>query len=453
MKKTTLLFLSLTLILGISSCKEDETPTLGEAPTEADAAFTYAPTAANANIIDYTATNAGFTYSWDFDNGTNAATKEATAEYPNKGTYTVTLTVFNSGGSASTSQDIIIADDDASLLNNPLYTLLTGGTAGSGSKTWVIDSTRQAHLGVGPVGGTWPEWWDADPGIKANSGLYSDKYTFTLQGFKFDQITNGSVFVKTGSQGQFPGAYENSDDYTAPFSDQLNENWTIVEGEDTTISISGKAFLGMYTGVREYKIVTLSENELTLRYVDAADETTAWYLRLVPVDFPVDGGGGGGGGGPENTSTLSLPFDFESGTLDLDQWEAFGGSTIEIIDNSESGGINTSSKVVQTVHGDQPWAGIAVTLKDKLDFTSGKSTLSVKVFAPATGDFRMKIEDFETGKVFIEKDVMVTKANEWQEISIDFGEAAIGTYNKIAFFPGWNIANSGTFLVDDISQK
>jgi hypothetical protein len=173
----------------------------------------------------------------------------------------------------------------------------------------------------------------------------------------------------------------------------------------------------------------------------------------VPVDFPVAGGGGGGGGGPESTSTLSLPFDFESGTLDLDQWEAFGGSNIEIIDNSESGGINTSSKVVQTVHGDQPWAGIAVTLKDKLDFTSGKSTLSVKVFAPATGDFRMKIEDFETGKVFIEKDVMVTKANEWQEISIDFGEAAIGTYNKIAFFPGWNIANSGTFLVDDISQK
>jgi len=454
MKKTTLLFLSLALILGISSCKEDETPTLGEAPTEADAAFTYAPTAANANIIDYTATNAGFTYSWDLDNGTNASTKEATTEYPNKGTYTVTLTVFNSGGSASSSQDIIIAEDDASLLNNPLFTLLTGGTAGSGSKTWVIDSTRQAHLGVGPVGGTWPEWWDADPGIKANSGLYSDQYTFTLQGFKFDQITNGSVFVKTGSQGQFPGAYENSDDYTAPFADQLNENWTIVEGEeDTTISISGKAFLGMYTGVREYKIVTLSENELTVRYVDAADATTAWYVRLVPVDFPVDGGGGGGGGEPVNTSTLSLPFDFEDGALDMDQWEAFGGSTIEIIDNSESGGINTSSKVVQTVHGNQNWSGIAVTLKDNLDFTSGKSTISVKVFAPATGAFRIKIEDFSNKNTFIEKDVMVTKANEWEEISIDFGEAATGIYDKVAFFPGWDIIDAGTFLVDDISQK
>ena len=452
MKKTTLLFLSLTLILGISSCKEDETPTLGEAPTEADAAFTYAPTAANANIIDYTATNAGFTYSWDFDNGTNAATKEATAEYPNKGTYTVTLTVFNSGGSASTSQDIIIADDDASLLNNPLYTLLTGGTAGSGSKTWVIDSTRQAHLGVGPVGGTWPEWWDADPGIKANSGLYSDKYTFTLQGFKFDQITNGSVFVKTGSQGQFPGAYENSDDYTAPFSDQLNENWTIVEGEDTTISISGKAFLGMYTGVREYKIVTLSENELTLRYVDAADETTAWYLRLVPVDFPVDGGGGGGGQDPINTSTLTLPIDFEDGS-DTSQWEAFGESTLAVVDDPQTGGINSSSKVLETVHGSETWAGVFVNLKDKFDFMSGNPTITLKVWAPATGNFKVKMENFAKPTENTEKDITVDTANEWVEISVDFSDIDASKFDRLVLFPGWDVSNAGTFYLDDISQK
>ena len=452
MKKTTLLFLSLALILGISSCKEDETPTLGEAPTEADAAFTYAPTAANANIIDYTATNAGFTYSWDFDNGTNAATKEATAEYPNKGTYTVTLTVFNSGGSASTSQDIIIADDDASLLNNPLYTLLTGGTAGSGSKTWVIDSTRQAHLGVGPVGGTWPEWWDADPGIKANSGLYSDKYTFTLQGFKFDQITNGSVFVKTGSQDQFPGAYENSDDYTAPFSDQLNENWTIVEGEDTTISISGKAFLGMYTGVREYKIVTLSENELTLRYVDAADETTAWYLRLVPVDFPVDGGGGGGGQDPINTSTLTLPIDFEDGS-DTSQWEAFGESTLAVVDNPQTGGINSSSKVLETVHGSETWAGVFVNLKDKFDFMSGNPTITLKVWAPATGNFKVKMENFAKPTENTEKDITVDTANEWVEISVDFSDIDASKFDRLVLFPGWDVSNAGTFYLDDISQK
>ena len=334
-----------------------------------------------------------------------------------------------------------------------MYTLLTGGIAGSGSKTWVIDSTRAAHLGVGPVAGTWWEWWNADPLVKANSGLYSDKYTFHLSGFGFDQVTGGSVFVKTGSQTQFPGAYENSDDWTAPFEDQIGETWTLVEGEeDTTISISGKAFMGMYTGVREYKIVTLTENQLVLRYVDAADATTAWYIRLVPEDFPIDNGGGGGED-PVNTSTIVLPIDFETTVLDSVQWEAFGGSTIEIVDNPVSGGINTSNKVLMTEHGDQFWAGFAITLKDPLDFTGTTKTLSLKVYAPTTGDFRMKIEDFATGKVILEKDVAVTKANEWVEISIDFSEAATGTYDKIALFPGWNVENAGTFYVDDIIQK
>ena len=452
MKKTTFLFLSLALILGISSCKDDEAPTLGDAPTAADAAFTFAPSADNANIIDFTATNSGFTYKWDFGNNLLGEGSPAQSSYPNAGTYTVTLSVFNAGGSASSSQDIVIKEDDPSLLNNPLYTLLTGGIAGGGSKTWVMDSTREAHFGVGESGGFWPVHWAAQPGDKANSGLYSDKYTFKLNGFKFDHLTAGSVFINNDQMSSFPGSYENSDDATAPFVDQLDETWTLLEGEeDTTISISGEAFMGFYTGVRTYQILKLTENELFLKYLDAKDATLSWFIRLVPEDFPIDGGGGGGG--KVNTSELALPFDFESGTYDTAQWEAFGGSTLEIIDNPQSGGINTSSKVVQTVHGDQAWAGLAVTLKNPLDFTGANKTLSVKVFAPATGDFRMKIEDFATGKVFVEKDVMVTKANEWVEVSIDFSEAATGTYDKIAIFPGWDVANAGTFLIDDISQK
>ena len=55
MKKTTLILFAIAVILGVSSCKEKDTPTLGTAPTEADAAFTYAPSAGNANIIDFMA--------------------------------------------------------------------------------------------------------------------------------------------------------------------------------------------------------------------------------------------------------------------------------------------------------------------------------------------------------------------------------------------------------------
>ncbi len=456
MKKTTLLFLSLALILGISSCKPDDEPTLGTAPTEADAAFTYAASTDNDNIINFIATNAGFTYSWDFDNGTNASTKEATAEYPSKGTYTVTLTVFNSGGSASSSQDVVIAEDDASLLNSPLFTFLTGGVADGGSKTWVIDSTRLAHLGVGPITGNWPEWWPTNlaEGNKSGSGLYTDMYTFKLNDFKFEHVTGGKVFIKTGSQGGFDGAYENSDDWSAPLPDQLDNSWTIVEGEDdTTLTISGGGFLGMYTGVREYKITKLGENELSLRYVDAADPDRVWYLRLVPEDFPVDGGGGGGGGeDPVNTSTLTLPIDFEDGS-DTSQWEAFGGSTFAVVDNPATGGINSSSKVIETVHGNETWAGIFVNLKDKFDFMSGKPTITLKVWAPTTGDFKVKMENFAKPAENTEKDITVDTANEWVEISVDFSEVDASKFDRLVLFPGWNVANAGTFYLDDISQE
>jgi PKD repeat protein len=450
MKKTTFLFLSLALILGISSCKDDEAPSLGEAPTSADAAFTYAATAENANTIDFTATNSGFTYKWDFGNALLGEGMTAQSSYPNKGTYTVTLTVFNSGGSASSSQDIVIAEDDITLLDNPLYTLLTGGIAGSGSKTWVIDSTRAAHMGVGPEAGTWPEWWSADPLNKANTGLYSDRYTFKLSGFKFDHITNGLVFLNNDQMANFPGAYDNSDDASAPFENQLDETWTLTEGEDTMISISGSAFIGFFSGVREYRVETINENELTISYTDAVDATLRWYIRLVPEDFPVDNGGGGGGGGGGNTSGLALPFDFEGDAM---EWTTFGGSTYGIVANPDMSGINTSANVLETLHGDQTWAGLFVDLKDPLDFTNGSPNLTVKVWAPAAGLMRMKLENIDDTGEFVEKDVNVPTANTWVEVSIDFSDAAAGKFARVVLFPGWDVANAGTFYLDDIKQN
>jgi hypothetical protein len=84
MKKTTLILFAIAVILGVSSCKEKDTPTLGTAPTEADAAFTYAPSAGNANIIDFMATNTTMTSKWDFGNGILGEGTTAQGTYPNK---------------------------------------------------------------------------------------------------------------------------------------------------------------------------------------------------------------------------------------------------------------------------------------------------------------------------------------------------------------------------------
>ena len=449
MKKVNLVLMLLTFT-ALMSCKKDK-PTLGDPPTAADAAFTYKPSAANPNIIEFTASNATIQANWDLGNGQTGSGTTITGSYPNEGTYTVTLTVFNSGGSASSSQDITIDQTDQTLLDNPIYTALTGGVSGIGYKTWVIDSIMPAHFGVGPdpvgAAGDYPEWWAANPLDKSGVGLYDDRYIFYLNNFQFDMVNNNDVYVHKDFAGNFPGSYENLGDYTAPYTDQLNKSWNISEqNENITMSISNDAFIGMYTGVQTYKIINYSDTSLWLQYKHNGD-TLHWYLRLIPEGFVSSGGGGGGG----NTQTYSLPIDCE--TIEP-TFTVFGNSTAEIIDNPDKSGINLSNRVIKTIHGDQPWSGFFVDLTDPLDFSTFGS-IALKVWAPITGVFRLKIENSSNTNDFVEIDVDVTSANTWEEIVVDFnGEgAASNVYDRIVFFPGWNIPNAGTFYLDDVEQR
>ena len=277
------LIFSACIMMLLVACKKDN-PQLGGAPTLADASFTYAPLASNANIIEFTANNPNVQCVWDFGNGTSTKGTSVSSPYPYAGTYTVKLTVFSSGGSKSTTQEITIAQDNLGLLNNPIFTMLTGGVNGPGFKTWVIDSTADGHMGVGPDPisplGNIPEWWSAGPLDKSGAGLYNDKYVFHLNGFKFDMINFGDVYVHNSLAANFPGSFQNLGDFTAPYNDVMDESWTLVEGAaDTTITLSNNAFLGFYTGVQTYKILDITDSTLTLQYKHHAGGLN-WYLRL-----------------------------------------------------------------------------------------------------------------------------------------------------------------------------
>jgi len=276
------LIFSACIMMLLFACKKDN-PQLGDAPSLADASYTYAPSASNANIIEFTANNSKIQCVWDFGNGTTAKGAIVSSPYPYAGTYTVKLTVFASGGSRSTSQQITIAQDNLGLLNNPIFIMLTGGVNGPGYKTWVIDSTADGHMGVGPdpisALGNIPEWWSAGPLDKAGAGLYDDKYVFHLNGFKFDMINNGNVYVHNSLAANFPGSFQNLGDFTAPYTDQMDESWTLLETVDTTITISNNAFIGFYTGVQTYRILDITDSTLSLQYKHHAGGLN-WYLRL-----------------------------------------------------------------------------------------------------------------------------------------------------------------------------
>ena len=87
------LIILLLACTALMSCKKVR-PTLGDPPSQMDAAFTAVPSDSNANIIQLTASNPNLVCRWDFGNGVKGEGVDVTATYPYAGTYTITLTVF-----------------------------------------------------------------------------------------------------------------------------------------------------------------------------------------------------------------------------------------------------------------------------------------------------------------------------------------------------------------------
>lgn len=175
---------------------------------------------------------------------------------------------------------------------------------------------------------------------------------------------------------------------------------------------------------------------VTLTASDGSDEsvtTVALELNVTPItDFVID----------HETAVT---------------WDVFGGSAVEIVANPDASGINTSANVLKLTHGNETWAGILTQLDGPLDFT-GKTKLKVKLWAPATGTLKFKLEG-AGGTPNQEIDLTVDKANEWVELAWDLttdinGNAvASNAYSRVVLFPGWDTTTADVYYVDDITME
>lgn len=152
---------------------------------------------------------------------------------------------------------------------------------------------------------------------------------------------------------------------------------------------------------------------------------------------------------PSTASLPSLPITFEYG---YDGIEDFDGAASSVIDNPQSSGINTSSKVAQVIrNGGQTWAGSKILLDSKIDFTTN-TTFSMKVFSNNVGTpilFKLEGPDAAT-----EKTVNTTVAGSWETLTWDFTGTPSDTYNSIVLIFDFGTVGDGssnsTFLFDDI---
>jgi hypothetical protein len=148
-------------------------------------------------------------------------------------------------------------------------------------------------------------------------------------------------------------------------------------------------------------------------------------------------------------TATTLPIDFEDGSYGFTD---FDGGIATIIDNPQSSGINTSTKVAQIVRdGGATWSGSKLLLDEKIDF-SVNNTFSMKVYSSKANMpilFKLEGENAAT-----EVSVNTTVANEWETLNWDFTGTASNTYDALVFMFDFGTVGDGsassTFLFDDV---
>ncbi|ADR20166.1 hypothetical protein MATR_22180 [Marivirga tractuosa] len=507
MKKYIFNLFILSLLFAFTACNEEFV--LEEAPDAGEASFDVNPSSKGENYVILSNSSDGFIKKWDFGNGASAEGDEVEAYFPFEGEYEVTLTVYAAGGSVSSSETVAISNTDPNICNVEFLELLTGGCDQPEGKTWVIDAERAGHFGVGPPNAAGPDYYAAGANEKAGGGMYNDEYTFILNQYQYVQETNGDIYLNPAQASNFPGAFEPEvGDRKAPYDAPENINFAISENAEgqPVISFNNNGFIGYNTGVNTYTILSISENEMFVRFNDAATPDLSWFHRLIRKGFaPIEAGftvetteltasftntslnaetyswefGDGTTSseespihtyaeegtysvtlevsGPGQSASVTqevsvsaapkvLPFTFEENNT---QFGTFGGTVFNVIDNPDASGANTSARVGEFQKGTEfSFAGLALLLDEPVDF-SENTTLSMKIWSPVATNAILKLEAAGDAGTFTEQNVSIPVANEWVELTFDFTGAQSNLQNLVIFADTDN-NNGGTFYIDDI---
>ena len=154
-------------------------------------------------------------------------------------------------------------------------------------------------------------------------------------------------------------------------------------------------------------------------------------------------------------NSLGLPLDFESASLNY-TFTDFDGGNVTVINNPQSGGLNTSAKVGKMVkNAGQTWGGSWIALANPINFSTGK-TLKMNVYSPRVGaKVLLKVENLTDGGISFEKEVATSVANAWEDLTFDYSTINTGlSYQKVVLIFDNGTMGDGTanftFLFDEI---
>ena len=145
------------------------------------ASFTYEADGAEVTFTN-NSTDAD-SYVWDFGDGTTSTMENPSHTYVEDGSYTVTLMATNANGTATTSQNVVIAISS---------TFTASSLHGDDTKSWKL-YPMPASLAVGPAKGS-GEWFaNSAEDVTTRACTFDDTYSFSSTGV-FEYASNGDLW-------------------------------------------------------------------------------------------------------------------------------------------------------------------------------------------------------------------------------------------------------------------
>lgn len=470
-------FLAVMTLLALSACdpQENDNHSLGAAPEASQLAFSATPKSNQPNVIELkNESSIKGVVTWDMGNGKTGKGEIVNAEYPFKGTYTISMTLYTTGGSATITKDVTVTGDDMSLLDTPMYNALTGGAANVNGKTWVFDQFHSGHFGVGPdkddAGNkvTSPTWYSCPANGKLESSLYDQELSFVQVGVKLVWKNKGKVYTNAAGKNVLGGAATEpgAGDFDVEYMPKESYTYALDE-TNKTLTLNGDAFVGHFVGSSKYEILSLTEDELYLRAVSTVENGNAWYYRFIPKEKNVK---------PQvEVKVITLSEDFEKSKLSFEFTPESMGTLETVYSNPAPIGINTSKKVYLYEKPEEFYSNISWETSDAKFNLSDNNKIRMKVYIPSYNDYTkvaavagdwitvnklqkqvaVKLQNTELGGDAWQTQTEIVKADletdKWIELEFDFSGVKDRTdYNKIVIqFGAEGHAAPGLFFFDD----
>jgi len=256
-------------------------------------------------------------YQFNFGDGSTDVSPSGVIEHrfsSNVGVYTYNVIVNATGaGGIGTSTNLEVTIFN-SFKDEEVENLLTGSLDANdigSSKKWYWQADKAVHVGLGPVEDdygngefSYEAWWNLIQPWDA------EKYCMYENEFVFTRTSNGISFEQTIGPAFIPGAYaadlgidgdtcydetvattmfgeKNVSFFPSSSKAALEGSYNDEPYRQTSFEIGDGGFLGWYVGTSTYDIISVSEDELFVRIIQAGNGF-AWYQRFTSTK-PVEG--------------------------------------------------------------------------------------------------------------------------------------------------------------------